>query len=149
MIGAPFQFFTCKNQFKKRGKKMSDAALAVQNAVLTSLVSDLTEPVYDYVPQAPTYPYVYVGDDKQKDWSAGGFEGESHTLVVHAWSQTQGRTELKTIMKKVKDSLHGQNLSVTGHTLVLLRWHSSEAVVEADGITHHGIQKFKVLTQEV
>ncbi len=127
---------------------MSDAALAVQTAVKSALDTGLSDPVYDKVPASPTYPFVTIGSDKQEDWSAEGVEGEQHTLMIHSWSQSSTLTEIKNIMKDIKDSLHLQALSVTGHNLVYLKWDSSETELEEDGTTIKGTQKFKAVTQE-
>lgn len=127
---------------------MSDAALAVQTAVLTELVSALSEPVYDHVPEDTNFPYVTIGDDSQEDWSADGLEGEIHVLTIHSWSRYRGRKQIKEIMDSVKDALHEQSLTLMGHDLISMRWESSETILEDDGITYHGTQKFRALTQE-
>lgn len=127
---------------------MSDAALEVQTAVLTQLIAQLTCPIYDHVPEDTNFPYVTIGQDTQDDWSGEGFEGETHTLTIHIWSQYRGRKEAKDLMKEIKDALHEQSLTLTGHSLVLLRWEFADTVLEEDGRTYHGTQRFRALTQE-
>ena len=45
------------------------------------------------------------------------------------------------------DALDRQALSLTGHNLVLLRFEFSQAMLDPDGLTRHGVQRFRALTQ--
>jgi hypothetical protein len=64
---------------------------------------------------------------------------------MHIWSQYRGRREIKTIMKSVYDLLHNTAISVTGASLVNVRQEFSTTLAENDGITRHGVMRFRAV----
>ena len=48
-------------------------------------------------------------------------------------------------MAKVYDLLHNVNLSVTGASLVNIREEFTSTLMDSDGITRHGIMRFRVV----
>lgn len=127
---------------------MSSAAWQLQRAVYAVLSDALAVPVYDHVPQDAALPYVMIGDDTARDWSADDLSGEETTLSIHVWSRYGGRREVKEIMAQIKGTLHEQMVTVLGHRLVLLRWEFAASFLEEDGLTRHGVMRFRSLTHE-
>lgn len=134
---------------------MSEAADAsLQQAVFAKLTSDaglmaeVGERIYDFVPQTATFPYVRIGDGTSIDWDTVTSNGQEHTVTVHTWSQYLGRKEVKEIMGLIYGVLHHANLSPVGHQAVLIYQEFSEVMQDPDGVTHHGVQRFRVLTEE-
>lgn len=105
--------------------------------------------VFDMVPGGTLFPYVTIGDARAKDWSSKTFTGQEHDFSIDVWSQDTGRMETKEIMALVHDALHDQALTVAGHELVNLRHTASEDMIEDDGITYHGILKFRAVTRQL
>lgn len=137
---------------------VADAQWPLQQAVysalraasgLTDLLANGADSVLDHAPQelAP-YPYVVLGETTAVDWSAKTFEGQEHTLTLHTWSRYRGQREGKLIMAAVAGALDQAALSVTGHRLVLIRFEFSDTFMDPDGITRHGVQRFRALTEE-
>lgn len=133
----------------------SDSLWALQAAVFTALTGDATlqglignpARVYDAVPQDAVFPYAVIGQVSGKPWDTKTSDGMEAVLEVHTWSRYAGMKEAKDIMAAVTAVLDDQALSVAGHTLVNLRFESSQTSLENDGITRHGVQKFRAVTQ--
>jgi hypothetical protein len=70
------------------------------------------------------------------------------TLTLHTWSRYLGLAEAKQIMAAVVAALDQANLSISGHSLVLLRFEFSSTFLDPDGLTRHGVQRFRVITQQ-
>ncbi|MFQ5535172.1 MAG: DUF3168 domain-containing protein [Sphingomonadales bacterium] len=105
--------------------------------------------VFDMVPTGTAFPYVTMGDAKAKDWSSKTFNGQEHNFSIDVWSQDAGRMDTKEIMALVYGAIHDQPLVVSNNELVNLRHTDSEDKIEDDGITHHGILRFRAVTKEL
>lgn len=126
---------------------MKDPTLALQGALHALLSSSLT--VYDAVPQNAAFPYVTIGDDTMTDWSAKG-EGKAEvTATVHTWSRYNGRKECKEMMDAVLQAVTGAAWSLDGFHVVTCGLEFSQVLEEADGITRHGVQRFRFRIEEV
>lgn len=127
------------------------AELALQEAIYTRLTDVLDVPVYDHVPQPvdsgdnSKFPYVAIGDDTTIQWDTDSSDGFELTITIHSWSRARGRLEVKTLMGQVWDALHRYALPVVGYRTIFVYGEFSETFVEPDGITRHGVQRFRVL----
>ena len=126
---------------------MSDYAVAVQTSVYNALNgnSSLTSSVsgiYDFVPESTTFPYVKVGDQTMVDDGTKNKKGSDFTLMVHTFSRYRGSKEIKEIMSLVYDILHESSLTISG-AMNNMRFEFSDIIKESDGLTTHGVQRFK------
>jgi hypothetical protein len=120
---------------------------AVYNTIKTPLAAlTPTVPTFDDVPQDQAAPYVRVGEMTEVPWDADDFVGRETTITVHSWSTYRGMKEIKDIMDTIKATLHNQQLTVTGETFVLGFMEFSQAILESDGLTRHGVQRFRFIT---
>lgn len=55
------------------------------------------------------------------------------TLILHVWSRTRGRKEVKQITAEIHRVLHDANLTVTGHDLIWLRFEQSRTLLDVGG----------------
>ena len=130
---------------------MSTGQFALQTAVYSTLSSDsnltstLGAGVYDDVPQGSAYPFVQIGDDATKDYSTKDVSGSETTLNLHVWSQNHGSKQAKDIMDRIHTLLHDTNLTVTGFNFINNRMEFSDIVRDPDGITRHGIMRFRTI----
>jgi len=130
---------------------MSFHSWELQKAIFTKLngnvdgLAGANIPVYDDVPQQSNYPYVQIGEETSANNGTKTLDGVEHTLTMHIWSQYRGRREIKTIMKSVYDLLHNTAISVTGASLVNVRQEFSTTLSENDGITRHGVIRFRAV----
>lgn len=82
-------------------------------AGLTALVGSR---IYDDVPQAPTYPFVWIEVNEQ-DVRGFGTRGLPEVEVrVHAFSTYAGMKEAQQITQKVIELLRDQAVTVSGYT---------------------------------
>jgi len=102
--------------------------------------------VYDNVPQNTEFPYVVIGDDTQVPWDDDVKLGAESTLTIHAWSRYAGRLEAKRILQAIYDGLHNYRLTVTGAHTVLCQAEYQETFLDPDGMTRHGVIRFRLIT---
>lgn len=122
--------------------------LEVQGAIYTRLAATLDVEIYDDVPEDPTFPYVVIGDDTAVDFSDDTYLGTDATLTIHVWSRLAGRSEVKGIQQDIDDALNRFDLSVDGLSVITLHREFSETLLDPDGRTRHGVQRFRLLGHE-
>ncbi len=125
----------------------------IQKAIYLKLTNDATlaaliSGVFDKVNQDTAFPYVTIGGNNSVDWGSHTFDGRETTINIHSWSESQGSKEAQSLMFEIHRILHRNTLTVTGHVAILLRNEFEEIMVEDDQITHHGIQRFRLITKE-
>jgi hypothetical protein len=135
-------------------KSVFDALLTsvALNTLLAKNIEDNTLPaIYDAVPQADDagsdipFPYVTIGDDTAIDWDTDTSVGKEATITIHSWSRYRGRKEVKEIQGAIYETLHLSQLPVDGYDTVLCFSEFSESLVDPDGLTRHGIQRFRII----
>ncbi len=133
----------------------ADSQWPVQEAIYGALIGDPTlqgllgnpARVFDHAPQGSDFPYLVIGESQASQFDTKTESGLDQRLTLHTWSRYRGLKETKEIMAAVIDALDGQSLAVGGHALVLLRFEFATTIVDDDGLTRHGVQRFRVLTQ--
>ncbi|MGH6719748.1 MAG: DUF3168 domain-containing protein [Alphaproteobacteria bacterium] len=128
------------------------ASWAVQKAVLALLQGDATlmalvGGVHDHVAQEAAFPYVTLGEDRVAPFGSKTFAGTEHGLTLHVWSRARGRGETKAILARLRALLDQAPLAPLGHTLVDLRFTGAETLRDRDGLTYHGVARFRAVTQ--
>ena len=130
---------------------MSIGQFALQTTIYSTLSSDNTltstlgAGVYDEVLEGATYPFVSLGEETAVDYSTKDINGGETTINIHIWSQYKGAKETKQIMDRIHDLLHDSNLSVTGFNLINLRYEFSDIMRDPDGVTRHGVMRFRAI----
>ena len=135
----------------------ADSQWSLQQAVFAALNADsglavlLGNParIYDHAPPASAFPYLVLGEATGIPFDAKTENGMEQTLTLHTWSRTRGLKETKEVMAAVTNALDDQSLSVSGHTLLLLRFEFGTTSLENDGLTRHGVQRFRAITQVI
>lgn len=125
------------------------------SALLAKDVNDSTKSaIYDNVPEAvdagsdSVFPYVTIGDDTFLEWDTDNSQGKEGTLTIHSWSRYRGRKEVKEIQGAIYDRLHLSNLIFNGYYSVLMLSEYSETLVDPDGLTRHGVQRFRLIMEK-
>lgn len=127
----------------------------IQRAIFTRLDNGLTIPVYDNVPQNiggtdnAGFPYVNIGADTHNPWDTDTETGALSTATIHAWSRYRGMTEIKDIQGQIYNLLHRYAMPVNDFYLIDLLFEYSESVLDPDGITRHGIQRFEITVEAI
>ena len=130
---------------------MSIGQFQVQSAIYTALnvtavTSTLSCGVYDEVIEGNTYPFISLGEESAEDYSTNNLVGADTTINIHIWSQYKGSKQTKDIMDKVHDLLHDISLNVSNVNLINLRFEFSDIMRDPDGITRHGVMRFRAIT---
>lgn len=128
----------------------------LQRAVFTALdgatitgEGSVAVSVYDDVPEGRSYPYIVIGEETSRNISAKDNDGHEHTLTIHVWSQYRGRKEIKQIMEQIYTALHDSAITVSGASLVNIKQEFEQTLLEGDGITRHGIIRFRAVVFDV
>ncbi len=116
------------------------------DAALQAFLGDPAQ-VFDQVPQDSAFPYLVIGEDTTGPFDTKTEAGMEHRLTIHSWSRYRGLKETKQLMAAVTATLDGASLSVSGHDLVLIRHEFGATFLDPDGLTRHGVQRFRALTQ--
>jgi len=130
---------------------MSIGQFALQTTIYSTLANDntltstLSAGVYDEVLEGASYPFVSLGEETAVDYSTKDTDGGETTINIHIWSQYKGAKETKQIMDRIHDLLHDSNLSVTGFNLINLRYEFSDIMRDPDGVTRHGVMRFRAI----
>ena len=133
----------------------ADSQWPLQQAVHAALSGDATlqgllgvpARVFDHVPPGSAFPYLVLGEATSAPFDAKTEDGMTQTLTIHAWSRYRGLKETKEIMAAVAAALDDRALAVAGHTLALLRFEFGATFLDPDGLTRHGVQRFRAITQ--
>jgi hypothetical protein len=134
---------------------MTGSLFAAQEAVYARLMSDaplqalIGDParIYDLVPPDAAFPYLTLGDVTVREFDTKDRTGFEQTFLLHVWSRQRGRKELKAILQAVFDRLHQSALSVTGADAVSCQFLSCSVGAENDGLTLHGVMRFRIVVQ--
>ena len=130
---------------------MSVGQFALQSAVYSALnveaiTTTLSCGVYDEVVEGNSYPFITLGEETAIDYSTNNLVGAETTINIHIWSRYKGSKQTKQIMDKVHDLLHDVSLTVSGVNLINLRFEYSDIMRDPDGITRHGVMRFRAIT---
>lgn len=109
----------------------------------SNLTSTLGASVYDDVPQGSAYPFVSIGEEQSNEYGTMDLDGMDTALTIHVWSRYDGAKETKDILDRIHTLLHDSSLSVTGFNLVNLRFEFSDIMRDPDGVTRHGVIRFR------
>jgi len=129
---------------------MSIGQFQLQTTIYSALnVSAITTAlncgVYDEVVESASYPFISLGEETAIDYSTKNQNGGEYTINIHIWSQYKGAKQTKEIMDKVHDLLHDSNLTVSGFNLINLRFEFSDIMRDPDGVTRHGVMRFRAI----
>lgn len=117
-------------------------------------LGNLITGVYDNVPQpddggaGAAFPYLVIGEGTFNEWDTDTEVGTDASIVIHSWSRYLGRKETQQIQAAIYAALHRATLLIAGYAFVACDWVSSDTFVDADGLTRHGVQTFRILLDE-
>ena len=98
--------------------------------------------IYDATPQTATFPFITLGQSTLRDWSTGSEDRAHQSLTVHVWSPFGGKKHVQEAIKAVRTALNDRPLPA-GRQLVTLHHEFSEARIDPDDDTFHGIIRYR------
>lgn len=117
------------------------------NAALTAVLGG-TGRIHDHVQPGSPLPYVTIGDGQAADYGGSDVDAQEHTLTIDCWSETPSSLELRRIMAAVRAALHDADLTLSAGRCANIRQESSQTLRDPDGITHHGVLRFRAVTTD-
>ena len=133
---------------------MASSGWDLQKAVYAALVADTAlttllggANIHDAAPQTVAFPYVVIDQMQLRDWSTGTEPGAEHMLTLHVWSRYAGKREAYEIADAARAALDGALLTLEDHRLINLRHQYSELKPAEAGETHHGVLRFRAVTE--
>ncbi len=117
------------------------------HAALTALLPAGANGIFDHVPQQTAFPYVAIGETASRPLDTQGGHGHDTSLSIHVYTRSAGMRDLRRIMAAAYDALHDADFTVPDQVLALCRCQSIESAIEGDGITRHGILRFRIITE--
>ena len=108
----------------------------------------LVEGVHDHVPQDAAHPYVQVGEIDSTEWDTDTSLGSDATVTIHVWSRYRGRLQTHEIQDAIYSALHRHALTVTGAQVVTVEFEFADSLLDPDGLTRHGVQRFRILLNQ-
>jgi hypothetical protein len=113
---------------------------------VSAITTTLACGVYDEVVEGNSYPFITLGEETAIDYSTNNLVGAETTINIHVWSRYKGSKQTKQILDKIHDLLHDVSLTVSGVNLINLRFEYSDIMRDPDGITRHGVMRFRAIT---
>lgn len=128
---------------------------AAQELVFAALNGQLTGcAVFDTAPFLPegapatTFPYCVIGNDTVRSWDTDDTVGAEITITLHFWSRAQGFKQVKSLMDQAYGLLNRATLAKTGYVVVDCLFEFSDAMDDPDGMTKHGVQRYRITIEE-
>lgn len=130
---------------------MSDPSLDLQGAIIqrlrntaavTALVGQRT---FDKVPPETPFPYVSYGSDEVLEDDVSCITAYEVSIQIDVWSRAVGQPEMKRISGAIRATLHGADLILAEHALVLIEHEVTRYLDDPDGLTSHGALTFRAL----
>ncbi|MDG4876388.1 DUF3168 domain-containing protein [Mesorhizobium sp. WSM4935] len=94
------------------------------------------------------YPHVTYGRTSAFDLETGADNDNDQLITLHIWSKAQGEAETRLIMDSIKARLDRAALSIGPRGQTRLSLEFAEARYDEDLTVHHGLLRFRALTQE-
>lgn len=126
--------------------KSAEVQKAIFTALTNAAISGVTQ-IRDTPIAAPTnadFPFIEIGASQTIAVDAGGDDGVEEYIDLHCYSRARGQKEIKTIMEAIYNALHHVTLSVSGRATAFCWYEDGRTLTDADGLTRHGVQTFKI-----
>lgn len=117
--------------------------------VALDATTGLTGIISESLSNADPFPKIWLEDGGADDWSNKDDNGLEAFVNLHVGSQKEGTKEIRGLMDKCHGALHNVDLVLANGQSVLCQFVRHDVVIDSDGITRHGIMRFKLLVSEV
>ncbi len=122
------------------------------DATVSGLISNYAgQPsVFTHVPQdlGELYPWVVIYGIESNTWDNNATLGFEGTMTVHTWDNRRDVGLVNTVQKAIYDVLHNNSMTYSGYCNVEFNQEYQTVLRDPDGITLHGVQRFRFIIQE-
>ena len=115
---------------------------------ITDENDDAITGVFDDVPEGTAYPYVVIGEETATNIGLKDKDMHEYTQTIHVWSQYRGLRDIKEIMEQIYTLLNDYSITVSGASAISLRHEFQTTLTEGDGLTRHGVMRFRVVVSD-
>lgn len=126
---------------------MSTTTFALQKAIYSAVDAALSVPVYDFVPQGSTYPYVTIDFQEAFDNDFLNGRKDRHLIYLTIWSDYRGQKEVMDIMSDIDATLHEARPALETGRVVQMRVIARQTSRDEDGLTYMGRVRLQVITE--
>lgn len=133
---------------------VGDSTLPVRAAIVAALRADaavgaiMGDRIYSRAPDAVVFPYSSFGPVIGEPWEGATLSGWEQSAQIDTWSRQPGGVEALSAMAAIGAALHRAPLAVAGHEFVLINLELQTLMNDPDGVTTHGVQRFRILTHK-
>ncbi len=117
-------------------------------ALLAADPLDATPAVFDHVPQDALFPYEVIGEPNGVDHDTDDSLGWDAELTIHQFSRFRGFEEVERIQRENDDAINRAEPVLVDGRIVTLHRVSVDSVLDPDGLTRHGIHRFRAILEE-
>ncbi len=104
----------------------------LNKALFERLKSQMTAPVYDYVPAGKKAPYVVLTDTSAENWNTKTVCGADVMATIKVYSEYQGDKEVAELADKAIAAIQTEPLALTGEWQIVLSSVDSHSVQRLD-----------------
>lgn len=110
--------------------------------------------IFDHVPQSfdpsdnSQFPYVRITAPQDTENDTDTELGFTSVVNIHTWSRYRGNKEAGEVMEQIYNALHRQALTATDYGVSGIHQEYSEIMLDPDGITRHGVQRFRIFYEK-
>ena len=104
----------------------------LNKALFERLKSQMTAPVYDYVPAGKKAPYVVLTDTSAESWNTKTVCGADVMATIKVYSEYQGDKEVAELADKAIAAIQTEPLALTGEWQIVLSSVDSHSVQRLD-----------------
>lgn len=113
-----------------------------------TLVNLIAKRVYTFVPQQTLFPYIRIGVIVGGDGGTKTSPGQTLTVPFDVFSREKGDLELDKIMRRIINLFHEKEPKIEAGVVSICRFISSTIQQDSDGITRHGVVRFRMNVYE-
>ncbi len=128
-------------------------AAELQVAIFNKLNNGLNVQVFSQgdAPDNLAAVYVTIGNDTHIPWDDDNLTGFESTLTIHIFDTTgqRGYVNVKPLLGECYNLLHRGTIAINGFRLVGIDHEFEDTMIDADGLTPHGVQRYRVITETI
>ena len=119
----------------------------VFDAIYDRVNAQLTEPVFDHVPENySTFPYIKIDQPEMSDNDADDKPGFTGTIQITTYSRYKGSKEAADISLNIYNALNRYDMPDTSlYGFSTINQEFSNILTADDGITRHSVQRFRII----
>jgi len=116
-------------------------------SIYDRLVAQLSEPVFDHVPQNHnSFPYVRIDPIESNGNDSDSENGFNATVQIIGFSRYRGSKEVAELQQNIYNALHRWGMpDTTSYGVSTIHQEFSTIALENDGQTRQSIQRFNII----